>query len=91
MAEQQMTPGTIFPTEHPEYGLSGDALRGDQIREGGTGTAPAPGAGMKRYPTEPPTSQLESRGRTRGSALRWSALGALVGAATVWMVRRVRS
>lgn len=92
MAErQQTTPGTIFPTDAPEYGLMGDALHNEQISEGGTGTAPAPGEGMRRYPTEAPSSQLERRHRARASAVRWSALGALAGAAIGWMLRGVRS
>lgn len=53
----EMNPKTIFPTADPEYGLTGDALHQEEIEQGGVGTAPAPKEGMKRYPTDPPTSE----------------------------------
>lgn len=55
----ETNPGTIFPTSHPEYSLTGDALHQDEIEQGGVGTAPGPKEGMKRYPTDSPDSAIE--------------------------------
>lgn len=83
MAKQQMNPATIFPPSSPEYGLSGDSIRSEQIEGGGVGTAPAPGDGMHRYPTEPPLSETRAARQkgSRAAATRWSVLGAAAGAA----------
>jgi hypothetical protein len=81
MTDEPKSPGTVFPTADPEYSLTGDAIRQDQLREGGVGTAPAPGEGMHRYPTEPPTGNSSHRGGSPGRTAMWSAAGALAGAA----------
>lgn len=43
-------------TEQPN--AAGDiaqyAIHGEQVKDGGAGTAPGPAAGMKKYPTEDP-------------------------------------
>lgn len=69
----------------PEYSLTGDAMRREQITGGGVGTAPDPGdGGMRRYPTDPPTG--EQARRFRGDALRWSAIGGAAGAAVAMLL-----
>lgn len=80
MAEK-LRPGTIFPTAHPEYSLTGDAIRQQDVQHGGVGTAPAPGeGGMLRYPTESPDAP-----RAAGSRVVWSAAGALAGVAVAML------
>lgn len=75
----ELSPGTIFPTSDPEYSLTGDAIRQQEVLEGGVGTAPTPGeGGMLRYPTEEPDSARVTRA---GNRVVWSAAGALAGAA----------
>ena len=90
MAKQEMNPATIFPPSAPEYGLSGDAIRSEQIEGGGVGTEPAPGAGMRRYPTEPPSSEVAGVRKTipRTAGIRWSLVGAAAGAALALFGRR---
>lgn len=85
----EMNPGTIFPPVQPEYSLSGEALRGEQIEEGGVGTAPPPAEGMQRYPTEAPPAHA----RAWAPSLRWTAIGGLAGAvgAALWMRTRGRA
>jgi hypothetical protein len=72
----------------PEYSLTGDTVRSEQIRDGGVGTAPAPAGGMKRYPTEPPAG--EARGGRRRAALGWSALGGAAGAGLSMLLMKLR-
>lgn len=67
----------------PEYSLTGEATRQSEIAGGGVGTAPAPGEGMRRYPTEPP-----GRDEPR-TALRWSALGGVAGAGAALLLTRL--
>lgn len=87
MAEHEKNPGTIFPTADAEYGLTGDSLRRDQIEGGGVGTAPEPRDGMRRYPTEEPTSRTAGTARRRTMA--WSAAGAFAGAAAAFLGMRL--
>jgi hypothetical protein len=88
MAEHEMNPRTIYPPSNPEYSLAGDALRQEQIRNGGVGTDPDPAAGM-RYATEPPEgSNAATRRRAQRTAM-WSAAGALAGAAAAMIGLRL--
>jgi hypothetical protein len=86
----EMDRKTIYPPAEPEYGLSGDAVRREQIEGGGVGTAPAPAEGMLRYPTEPATSRAGVRHAL--SSARWPVLGAVLGAGgALWWMRRRRT
>jgi hypothetical protein len=69
--------------------VAGNAIRFDQIEDGGVGTAPAPGDGMQRFPTEPPPSEVQSA----TSRLNWtgSVLGFMAGIAAMAVWRRLRS
>jgi hypothetical protein len=80
MAKHEMNPETVYPPSAPEYSLTGDALRNEQVQGGGVGTAPDPAGGMKRYPTEDPAEVSSSAGASTRRMV-WSAAGALAGAA----------
>ena len=71
----------------PEYSLTGEATRQEEITGGGVGTAPGPGEGMRRYPTEPPGRAPS--GSQPSTALRWSALGGVVGAGAALLLTRL--
>ncbi|HSL21936.1 MAG TPA: hypothetical protein VK886_10405 [Vicinamibacterales bacterium] len=92
MAKQQMNRATVFPPSTPEYGLSGDAIRSEQVEGGGVGTAPAPGDGMRRYPTEPPAPEVGAARRLspRAGRVGWSVVGAAAGAALALLGTRLR-
>jgi hypothetical protein len=74
-----------------EDNVAGNAIRFDQIEEGGVGTAPAPAVGMQRFPTEPPPSRADDTTRSRGWNWSGSAMGFLAGIAAMAMWRRRRS
>jgi hypothetical protein len=87
MTDEPKSPGTVFPTSDPEYSLTGDAIRNDQVREGGVATDAA--AGMHRYPTEPPRPVSRNDSRTRNRTAMWSAAGVLAGAAATMIGMRL--
>lgn len=71
--------------------VAGNAIRFDQIEDGGVGTAPAPGGGMQRFPTEPPPSRMENSPAARAWGWSGSVLGFVAGIAAMVMWRRIRS
>ncbi len=70
--------------------VAGNAIRFDQIEDGGVGTAPAPSGGMQRFPTEPPSDRTHFA-VSRGWNWSGSALGFVAGLAAMAMWRRLRS
>jgi hypothetical protein len=84
----EMNRETVYPPAQPEYSLSGEALRQEDIEAGGVGAAPSPADGMHRYPTEAPPRPE----RSWPPSLGWTTLGGVAGAigAALWMRRRTR-
>lgn len=83
-------PRTIDPAG-VQSDAAGEGVDFASVRGGGAGTAPDPGAGMVRYPTEPPVPPAAREGWKAGSRWRSIAAGAAAGAAGAALVMLARN